>query len=116
MFDFGFWEVILILLIALIVVGPERLPVLARTTGLWLGKAKRIISDVKTEIDRELAAEELKKVMDEQNAMDDVYEVIEETRKVTSDIQQEIHKPVEEPAAPANPQIDSSQPDKATSS
>lgn len=96
MFDFGFWEIILILMVALIVVGPERLPGLARTAGLWIGKAKRLVSDVKAEIDQELAADELKKALNKQEAMSDVYEIIEETRKVTSDIKQEINKPVED--------------------
>ena len=95
MFDFGFWEIILILMVALIVVGPERLPGLARTAGLLVGKAKRLVSDVKAEIDQELAADELKKALNKQEAMSDVYEIIEETRKVTSDIKQEINKPVE---------------------
>ena len=96
MFDFGFWEIILILMVALIVVGPERLPGLARTAGLWIGKAKRLVTDVKAEIDQELAADELKKALNKQEAMSDVYEIIEETRKVTNDIKQEINKPVED--------------------
>ena len=94
MFDFGFWEIILILMIALVVVGPERLPGLAKTAGLWVGKAKRMVSDIKAEIDQELASEELKKTLNKQNAMSDVYEIIEETRKVSSDLKQEISKPV----------------------
>ena len=92
MFDFGFWEIILILMVALIVVGPERLPGLARTAGLWIGKAKRFVTEVKAEIDQELATDELKKALNKQEAMNDVYEIIEETRKVTSDIKQEINK------------------------
>jgi sec-independent protein translocase protein TatB len=95
MFDFGFWEIILILMVALIVVGPERLPGLARTAGLWVGKAKRFVSEVKAEIDQELAADELKKALDKQEAMSDVYDIIEETRNVTRDIKQEINKSAE---------------------
>ncbi len=108
MFDFGFWEIILILLVALIVVGPERLPGLARTAGLWIGKAKRMVTDVKAEIDQELAAEELKKVLDQQNAMNDVYDIIEETKQVTSDIKQELNKPVEEASSNFNQEIGNS--------
>lgn len=95
MFDFGFWEIIMILLVALIVVGPERLPGLARTAGLWVGKAKRFVTDVKAEVDKELAADELKKVLDKQNAMDDVFEIIEETRQVTNEIKQDLNSGVE---------------------
>ena len=95
MFDFGFWEIILILMIALVVVGPERLPGLAKTAGLWVGKAKRMVSDIKSEIDQELAADELKKALKQQDAVSDVYEIIEETRKVSSDLKHEISKPAE---------------------
>lgn len=90
MFDFGFWEMLMVVLIALVVVGPERLPGLARTAGFWVGKAKRMINDVKAEIHEELAAEELKKALDEQDLMEDVYEVIEETKKVGEDIKDEV--------------------------
>lgn len=95
MFDLGFWEIIMIMIVALVVVGPERLPGLARTAGLWVGKAKRFVANVKTEIDQELASEELKKVLSRQNIMDDVYEIIEETKQVTNEIKQEVTRKVE---------------------
>jgi len=55
MFDIGFWELALIMVVALMVIGPERLPGLARTAGLWAGKAQAMIRSVKMDIDRELA-------------------------------------------------------------
>ena len=71
MFDVGFWELAIIAVIALLVIGPERLPKAARTAGLWVGKARRMVTDVKADIDREIregdlaelkkAGEELKK-------------------------------------------------------
>ena len=66
MFDIGFMELCLIGVVALLVVGPERLPRLARTLGLWMGKARRFMSDVKSDIKAEmeqhdLAAERYKK-------------------------------------------------------
>jgi sec-independent protein translocase protein TatB len=117
MFDFGFWEIILILMVALIVVGPERLPGLARTAGLWIGKAKRFVTDVKAEIDQELAADELKKALNKQEAMSDVYEIIEETRKATSDFKQEINKTAAESTSAVEhkkpeEQADQEQPDQ----
>lgn len=66
MFDVGFWELALIGLVMLLVVGPERLPKLARTAGLWLGRGRRMLSSVKAEIDRELKAEELKEILEKQ--------------------------------------------------
>jgi len=55
MFDIGFFEIIFIMVIALLVVGPERLPRIARTAGLWLGKMRGFVSSVKADIDQELA-------------------------------------------------------------
>lgn len=66
MFDVGFWELALIGLVLLVVVGPERLPKLARTAGLWLGRGRRMLSSVKAEIDREIKADELKEILNKQ--------------------------------------------------
>ncbi len=66
MFDIGFWELLLVGVVALLVVGPERLPKLARTAGLWIGRGRRMLSSVKAEIDRELKAEELKQILEKQ--------------------------------------------------
>ena len=54
MFDVGFWELALIGAVALIIIGPERLPGAAHTAGLWVGKGRRMLRDVKADIDREL--------------------------------------------------------------
>lgn len=54
MFDIGFWELVLITTVALLVVGPERLPGVARETGKWIGKLKRFIYHARREIEREL--------------------------------------------------------------
>ena len=79
MFDIGFWEVIFILVVALLVVGPERLPRVARTAGLWLGRIRGFVGSVKADIDRELAAEELKKTLAKQAAVPELEEIIEKT-------------------------------------
>ncbi len=60
MFDIGFLELVLIAVLALLVLGPERLPHAARTAGKWVGKAKRMASNLTDEIDRQLKAEELR--------------------------------------------------------
>jgi sec-independent protein translocase protein TatB len=60
MFDVGFSELIVIALVALIVIGPERLPRVARTVGALLGRAQRYVNDVKADIQREVDFEELK--------------------------------------------------------
>jgi sec-independent protein translocase protein TatB len=84
MFDIGFSEIILVLVIALIVVGPERLPRLARTTGLWIGKIRGLVASVKAEIDHELAAEELRKTLAKQASIQGLEEIIETTSSHTS--------------------------------
>ncbi len=59
MFDVGFLEIVIIAAIALVILGPERLPRAARTAGLWVGRARRMVADVKTDIDREIRDSEL---------------------------------------------------------
>ena len=62
MFDFGFSEMILVAVVALIVVGPQRLPKVARTAGHLLGRLQRYVSDVKADVSREMQLDELKKL------------------------------------------------------
>jgi sec-independent protein translocase protein TatB len=62
MIDFGFDKIALIGAVALIVIGPEKLPRVARTVGHLLGKAQRYVADVKAEVNRSIELEELKKV------------------------------------------------------
>ena len=65
MTEVGFFEIILIGIIALIVIGPERLPGLARTAGMWVGRARRMVSNVKKDIEKEIEADELKRKLKE---------------------------------------------------
>jgi len=67
MFDIGFWELLLIGVVALLVVGPERLPALATVVGQWVGRAKRFANHMRNEIQQELETEHLKSLVDEQN-------------------------------------------------
>ena len=81
MFDVGFWELGLIALVALVVIGPERLPKVARTAGMWLGRGRRFISSVKDDIDREIKADELKEILAKQKQNNPLHEIIEDTRQ-----------------------------------
>ncbi len=71
MFDFGFSEMLLIGAVALVVLGPERLPVVARTAGEWIGKAQRFVNQVKYDIERESHLQELKELQNEARTMAD---------------------------------------------
>jgi sec-independent protein translocase protein TatB len=62
MFDIGFSELMVIAVVALIVIGPERLPKVARTVGLLFGRMQRYVNDVKADINREMALDELRKL------------------------------------------------------
>lgn len=60
MFDVGFWELALIFVVALVVVGPERMPGLIRTTGQWLGRMQRVARQLRAEFEREAHTQEFK--------------------------------------------------------
>jgi len=61
MFDIGFFELLVVGVIALLVLGPERLPLAARTCGLWVGRLRRTVGSIQNEIREELRVEELKR-------------------------------------------------------
>jgi sec-independent protein translocase protein TatB len=62
MFDVSFWELCVVGVVALLVLGPEKLPKAARTAGRWIGKARRTFAEVQAEIEHELELEELKRL------------------------------------------------------
>ncbi|MCW4149712.1 Sec-independent protein translocase protein TatB [Halomonas sp. 18H] len=66
MFDIGFLELLIIGVVGLLVLGPERLPRAARTAGLWVGRLKRTVSDMQREINSQLDAEDWRRQLDEQ--------------------------------------------------
>jgi len=77
MFDIGFSEMVVVAVVALIVLGPERLPRVARTMGTLFGRLQRYVSDVKADINREMELEELRKFKDQfQSAADSVEQTI----------------------------------------
>jgi len=86
MIDFGFDKIALIGAVALIVIGPERLPRVARTVGHLIGKAQRYVADVKAEVNRSIELEELKKM---KTSFEDAARNVEQTvSSVQSEIQQ----------------------------
>ncbi|MER2527945.1 MAG: Sec-independent protein translocase protein TatB [Candidatus Competibacter denitrificans] len=93
MFEMGFWELVLVAVVALIVVGPEKLPGVARTAGLWVGKARRMIADVKAEVDRELQLDELKQSFRQQADLGGLKDFSQQMKSLERDIQAEFNDP-----------------------
>ena len=87
MFDIGFWELSMIAVVALLVIGPERLPKVARTAGFWFVRVSRFLSNMKADIDREMKADELKKILDQQAQSSGLHEFIDETKEATKSIE-----------------------------
>ncbi len=88
MFDLGFSELVVIALVALIVLGPERLPKAARFAGLWIRRARAQWYSVRSELERELAAEELKRSLDD--AKQAVRSTEESMRSTGEDLRREL--------------------------
>lgn len=91
MFDIGFWEICLIGVIALLVFGPEKLPGAARTAGLWVGRARRLIGTVKQDIDKELRLQEMQEAI-KQSDQTGLHDFIEETKTGLSKLNQPINQ------------------------
>jgi sec-independent protein translocase protein TatB len=120
MFDIGFSEFLLIAVVALIVIGPERLPKVARTLGHLFGRMQRYVNDVKSDISREMELEELRKLQtDVQSAArsfeDSFTREIRETEGQLQDVAETAAVPVTPPepvgapspaASPAPEQLD----------
>ena len=107
MFDVGFSELVVIALVALIVIGPERLPKVARTAGILLGRLQRYVNDVKSHINREIQLDELKKMQQEvaTQVREVEHSVTEQMKTVETELNQSIAAGIEEkvPAAAAAP-------------
>ena len=94
MFDIGFSELLVIGVVALIVIGPEKLPRMARTVGVLAGRLQRYVSDVKADINREIELEELRKMRDSmQQAASDFQTSVQTELNQT---ETELNKTVEE--------------------
>ena len=91
MFGISFSELLLVGLVALLVLGPERLPGAARTAGLWIGRLKRSFNAIKQEVEREIGADEIRRQLHNEH----ILSLEEEARKIM--------QPQQPPAAPVPP-------------
>ena len=100
MFGISFSELLLVGLVALLVLGPERLPGAARTAGLWIGRLKRSFNAIKQEVEREIGADEIRRQLHNEH----ILSMEEEAKKILAPLQDAVkpltpnHTP--EPSAP----------------
>lgn len=94
MFDFGFSELVVIGVVLLIVVGPQRLPKVARTAGHVLGRLQRYVSDVKSDIQREMQLDELKKL--QQQVQQQAHEMESSVRSGVGSLESDLARTVDD--------------------
>lgn len=92
MFDIGFWEFALIGVITLIVVGPEKMPGIARTVGRYIGKGKQFVAKIQADIGEEIEADKLKAHLNLEDKDADIIEILKETKDSLNDIKNDINK------------------------
>lgn len=83
MFDVGFSE---LLMVALLVIGPKELPKAARIAGFWIGKTRRTIASVKTEIKQELLAEEIRQNLQQQLITDELQKTLDDSNAAINEM------------------------------
>ncbi|OAB52544.1 Sec-independent protein translocase protein TatB [Pseudomonas thivervalensis] len=102
MFGISFTELLLVGLVALLVLGPERLPGAARTAGLWIGRLKRSFNAIKQEVEREIGADDIRRQLHNEH----ILSLEQEARKIFTPTQQEptpVQPTVEPTIAPQAP-------------
>jgi sec-independent protein translocase protein TatB len=103
MFDIGFSELLMVGLVSLLVIGPERLPKVARLAGFWIGKTRAMVASVKAEIKYELHAEELRQIVKEQADLQEFHAMLNETESAANSIKASLATLPEETLTDATP-------------
>jgi sec-independent protein translocase protein TatB len=103
MFDVGFFELLLIGIIALLVLGPERLPGAVRMVGLTIGRIKRGFADVKSQVEREIGADEIRQQLHNERVMSNLEKQAKETSPPASNVKSKRHPAVTEKEQTASP-------------
>ncbi len=99
MFEVGFSELLLVALVALLVLGPDRLPVAARMAGLWIGRLKRSFNSIKDEVARELGADQIRQQLHNEK-------ILELEREMQKSLQRAASEESSTPATPPNHSTD----------
>ena len=80
MFDIGFPELMLVAVVGLLVIGPERLPETLRTLGLWFGRMRRSFNSVKTEIEKEIGMDEVRRQLHNEAVLNEMKRIEDEVK------------------------------------
>lgn len=97
MFDIGFSELLLIGVVGLLVLGPERLPGAVRTASLWIGRIRRQFHEIKAEVEREIGADEIRAQLRNEAIMDELRQSREALESSARDIRASIEAPAQKP-------------------
>ncbi len=111
MFGISFSELLLVGLVALLVLGPERLPGAARTAGLWVGRLKRSFNAIKTEVEREIGADDIRRQLHNEH----ILQMEQEAKRILNPQTPPAQEPAastSEPPAPAAPVAPASVPEQ----
>lgn len=92
MFDIGFPELLLILVVSLLVIGPERLPETIRTLALWFGRLKRSFSDIKAEIEAEIGADEIRQQLHNEKILEEFEKTKEKLNSAVRELDEGINR------------------------
>ena len=90
MFDIGFTELLLVAVIALVVLGPERLPGAIKTTAYWIGKIRRSFQSVKSELEREIDADGIRRQLHNEEVMKELNKTREQFQNEVSDLKSSV--------------------------
>ena len=104
MFDIGFPELVIVSVVALLVIGPEKLPEAIRTMSLWVGRVQRSFASIRREIESEIGADEISQQLHNENIMKELEETKNTLQQAGQDVRTTINATVEraETSAPAD--------------
>lgn len=112
MFDIGFSELIVCALVALVVIGPERMPEAVRTVGLWMGRLKRSLRDTRAEIERQMGMDDIRRQLHNEEILRSLEEARRELDEAVAQNKNLIHgKPADIAAETAGEKVYTSEPD-----
>ena len=110
MFDIGFSEIVVCAIVALVVIGPERMPEAVRTIGLWIGRVKRSLRETRSEIERQIGVDDIRRQLHNEEIMQTLEAARRDMDKVLSETQQSInaieHEYKSEPDLPYHSHMD----------